>query len=158
LRANYEIFHLGICQGMVPIVIVVTGLEHEDPMEKWWEINRAEFAKHRMEFWGHACITTSKGKKLRSGEGYMFEEEYAFSQGVVRELIKKHRSPTPVKMDELSMQTIAQSLSGCYEDAKADGTRGGERAASGLTILRILEGLLRILVTLGLVETRRLVR
>ncbi|EGN94173.1 hypothetical protein SERLA73DRAFT_144638 [Serpula lacrymans var. lacrymans S7.3] len=158
LRANYEIFHLGICQCMVPIVIVITGLEHEDPMERWWEINRNEFSKHRMAFCGHACVTTSKGKKLRSGDGYMFDEEYAFSQAAVRELIKEHCSPNPVKMDELSMQTIAQTLTGCYRDAQADVARGGERAASGISILRILEGLLQILFNRSLGETARFVR
>ncbi|KDQ58357.1 hypothetical protein JAAARDRAFT_68872 [Jaapia argillacea MUCL 33604] len=99
LQVNYEIFSRIICQGKVPIVIVATGLEHEVPMEKWWEENGEELQKRGMGFQGRACVTATKGKLRKSGE-YMYEEEYSESQEAVRTLITKHLSPQRAKMDK----------------------------------------------------------
>ncbi|KAG2070685.1 hypothetical protein BDR04DRAFT_1099706 [Suillus decipiens] len=40
----------------VPIVVVVTGLEFESPMEGWWDAHRDIFKD--MHLAGHACVTT----------------------------------------------------------------------------------------------------
>jgi hypothetical protein len=37
-------------------VVVITGLEHEDSMESWWEKNEASFIKYAMHFHDHAVI------------------------------------------------------------------------------------------------------
>jgi hypothetical protein len=82
VKVNYDLFTEIICQGEVPVVVVVTGLENEERMEDWWVVNEREFSSRNMHFCGHACVTTTKGKKN------MFEEEYEESRNVLRTLIK----------------------------------------------------------------------
>ncbi|KAF8970951.1 P-loop containing nucleoside triphosphate hydrolase protein [Flammula alnicola] len=87
---NYDLFSQIICEGKVPIVIVITGLEHEDPdMDGWWEKNSKEFARRGMQFASQACVTTTKGKKSKSGS-FMFEEEYEESTTRVRDVISQN--------------------------------------------------------------------
>ena len=86
VKINYDIFHTIICDGKVPIVVVITGLENEDDMEDWWLDNASDFDRRGMQFRGHACITTTKGKIMKSGE-HMFQEEYNRSVELVREVI-----------------------------------------------------------------------
>ncbi|KAJ3500731.1 hypothetical protein NLJ89_g9662 [Agrocybe chaxingu] len=81
LKFNYDMFYKVICEEEVPIVIVVTGLEHESPMDAWWVENCEEFDKYGLEFNGCACITTVRGKNG------MFEEEFEESTKKVGELI-----------------------------------------------------------------------
>ena len=61
-QRNYEMFYTQLCQGRVPIVIVITGLENEQNMDDWWSKNKPEFDKHKMKFNKSACITASKLK------------------------------------------------------------------------------------------------
>jgi GTPase SAR1 family protein len=82
IKVNYDLFTKIICQGEVPVVIVVTGLENEDRMDDWWIENEKEFTSRKMRFDGHACVTTTKGKKN------MFEEEYEESRVALRALMK----------------------------------------------------------------------
>ncbi|CAA7263828.1 unnamed protein product [Cyclocybe aegerita] len=95
LKFNYDMFYKIICEEKVPIVIVVTGLEHESPMDAWWEENRGEFDKYGLVFDGSACITTVRGKNG------MFEEEFEESKKKVGELIvgKCMRDPWKVQGD-----------------------------------------------------------
>ncbi|KAF8654300.1 hypothetical protein AX16_003559 [Volvariella volvacea WC 439] len=82
VMVNYDLFFRVFCQKKVPIMLVVTGLELEEDMEKWWDDNRGELEDRGMKFVTHACITTTKGKEVR-GE-YQFEDEYDESQVLVR--------------------------------------------------------------------------
>ena len=66
-KANYELFFETFCYGQVPIVIVVTGLEDKDDMDKWWEENKSVFDDYKMPFSGSACITATQGKLLKGG-------------------------------------------------------------------------------------------
>ena len=116
LVTNYELFFNLLCQEQVSIVVVVTGLEHQEPMDSWWEENKSEFDRRRMKFWGHACVTTTKGKWSHSG-GYRYEEEYTESVEVVRKLVKDHLMPAPwimdnpkVWMDEITSHLAQYSL------------------------------------------------
>jgi len=88
VKINYDIFQRVVCRGQVPIVLVATGLENEDRMEDWWDDNREDLAANGLVFDGHACVTTTKGKKAMSGE-HLFEEEYAQSKDMVRSLVKE---------------------------------------------------------------------
>ena len=89
VKINYDLFHKIICGGKVPIVVVITGLENEDDMEDWWVDNAEDFDHRGMQFAGHACITTTKGKVRKNGQ-HMFEEEYNQSVELVRDLIIDH--------------------------------------------------------------------
>lgn len=86
VESNYQLFHQLVFGQSVPIVLVATGLEHEDPMDGWWEANRLELERRGLRFDGHACVTSTRGKMTKSG-AYMYEEEYAASQQILRDLI-----------------------------------------------------------------------
>ncbi|KZP12313.1 hypothetical protein FIBSPDRAFT_836354, partial [Athelia psychrophila] len=85
---NYMMFYQGVCQQEVPICIVITGLEHQEPnMDAWWKENEDAFINEKMVFNGHACITATKGK-LRNGT-YTYAAEYMESRIVTRDLISR---------------------------------------------------------------------
>jgi len=75
----------------VPVVIIVTGMEDEAPMDAWWTENEEYFQKRNMDFVGHACITATKGRK--TPQGYRNQAEYDVSQDLVRDLIRRHCRP-----------------------------------------------------------------
>lgn len=100
LKENYDVFAGIICQDQVPIVVVITGLENEVPMKKWWEENGTEFEKQNMRFAGHACVTTTKGKLSKKTGKPIFEEEYSESENAVKELISGHCASSPWIMNE----------------------------------------------------------
>jgi predicted GTPase len=85
-KKNYKMFWSIFCQEKVPIVIVVTGLENEDPMDAWWQANEGAFTKYGMAFSGHACVTATRGKRSKSG-GHKFDDEYEESIEKVQALI-----------------------------------------------------------------------
>ncbi|KAG1719354.1 hypothetical protein EDB19DRAFT_1972870 [Suillus lakei] len=61
-RSNYQTFLSAIGHSKVPIVIVATGLEDFRPvMTEWWNQNKDQLAKYRMNFSGYACVTTLPG-------------------------------------------------------------------------------------------------
>jgi hypothetical protein len=82
---NYRMFYHGLCQEKAPMVLVVTGLEGEDPMDAWWPLNEDVFQKHQMVFSGQACVTATRGK-FKAG-AYMFEQEYEESRKKVQKLV-----------------------------------------------------------------------
>jgi hypothetical protein len=84
-QRNYAMFFKTLCREKVPIVIVVTGLEHEATMDDWWEGNNERFRSHGMTFQGHACVTTTKGKRTLSG--YSLQSEYDQSKKTLDHLI-----------------------------------------------------------------------
>lgn len=57
LKVNYDLFWGIICRGEVPIVLVVTGLENEVPMDGWWDENEKQFTRRDMKFSGHASLS-----------------------------------------------------------------------------------------------------
>ena len=81
IRKNYELFYEIFCQKKVPIVLVITGLEHEEDMDGWWGRNEAAYSDEKMTFVDVACITATKGKRD------VFAQEYEESREKVEELI-----------------------------------------------------------------------
>ncbi|EGN91607.1 hypothetical protein SERLA73DRAFT_192210 [Serpula lacrymans var. lacrymans S7.3] len=121
LKINYDLFYAIICQAKVPIVVVVTGLENEDPMESWWVENGAEFNRRQMEFAGHACVTITRGRAMRDG-GYIFDKEFEESKIAMRELIQRCCSPTAWKVDgRLWLGEITNQLA-TYNEVREKGT------------------------------------
>ncbi|KXN83772.1 hypothetical protein AN958_01099 [Leucoagaricus sp. SymC.cos] len=111
IKVNYDLFTEIICQGEVPVVIVVTGLENEERMEDWWTMNQNEFTSRGMNFAGHACVTTTKGKKD------MFEEEYEESKEVLRTLIKNTCSGDAWAVDSNAwFQRITSRIGEYYDE------------------------------------------
>jgi len=85
---NWKLFHEIICQWKVPIVIAITGLEQEDNMDKWWWDNKGTFQSYGITPSGFACITASRGRPRRRGEGHVFDDEFEESRDKVRALIR----------------------------------------------------------------------
>ncbi|KAG6891453.1 hypothetical protein C0992_006712 [Termitomyces sp. T32_za158] len=87
---NWRLFYEIICDRHVPIILAITGLEHEEgDMDRWWLCNKGAFQKYEMHPNGVACITATRGKKLRSGN-YRLDEEYEESQVKMRTQIRTH--------------------------------------------------------------------
>ncbi|KIK68425.1 hypothetical protein GYMLUDRAFT_35838, partial [Collybiopsis luxurians FD-317 M1] len=99
LERNYRVFYEGFCNRNVPVVIVVTGLEDQEPdMETWWDQNKKAFGDYDMHFNGHACITATRGK-MRNGQ-YRNQAEYDESKEILRDLIVDQcQNANPWKMD-----------------------------------------------------------
>jgi hypothetical protein len=110
VRVNYDLFWGIICQRKVPIVLVVTGLELEEDMERWWVDNKDELEEMGMTFHGHACVTTTKGKNDRMGKP-MFEKEFRKSETRVRELVESTCASEPLRLEgERWMAQIVRRL------------------------------------------------
>jgi len=84
---NYDWFCREICQGKVPTVLVVTGLEQEDK-DKWWTTNEVHLKRFKLALEGHACVTTYKGRDNR------YEKEYDESAAKVWKLVEANCNPT----------------------------------------------------------------
>jgi hypothetical protein len=75
-QKNYHLFHEFLCQGKVPLTLIVTGLENEpDDMDDWWTRNKAHVDMCGISSSMQVCITTTMGYKgvytaryLESGE------------------------------------------------------------------------------------------
>jgi len=78
MRKNYSLMHHGLCNSMVPIVLVVTGCENVRPsVDNWWTKNEPSLTQTGISFAGHACVCAIKGRNI----------EY---QEVVRQLVVQH--------------------------------------------------------------------
>jgi len=86
VRVNYVLFWGIMCEGKVPIVLLVTGLELQSNMNDWWKKNEQLVEQMGLGFDKHACVTTISGNH---------EEKYQESEDMVWELVKKHCKPDP---------------------------------------------------------------
>jgi len=81
VETNYEAFYLIIGSKKAPIVLVVTGLEDEDPMEGWRRRNE--------EPWDEVqWVCLHHHDPLKNGHEHRYDEQYEQSRQAVRELIK----------------------------------------------------------------------
>lgn len=56
-QSNYRLFYEVLCRSQVPIAVVVTHLEREADMEKWWDRNVESLEKYGIKAAAHACVT-----------------------------------------------------------------------------------------------------
>ena len=62
IQRNYRLFYEFLCQGKVPLALVIIGLENEqDDMDNWWAQNKAHIENYGIHSVRQACITTIKG-------------------------------------------------------------------------------------------------
>ncbi|THU88015.1 hypothetical protein K435DRAFT_866672 [Dendrothele bispora CBS 962.96] len=91
VEENYRTFYEGFCDKGVPIVMVVTGLEDEEPtMDNWWKENRGVFEGKEICFADVACITATRGRVAEDSHRRKNDEEYDFSVTLVKELLVKN--------------------------------------------------------------------
>ena len=59
---NLRLFQEFLCEGQIPVAFIITHLEHQNPMEKWWDVNGEGLLKaydlKTGAVAGHACITS----------------------------------------------------------------------------------------------------
>ena len=97
-RANWVLFNKVICGEQVPIIVAVTGLEHEHNLDDWWKRpqNKEVFRKNQM-FPEDVC-------GIVSVRGYHneYEGKYKQSQTKLRNLVQKHcrREPWSEEKDD----------------------------------------------------------
>jgi len=77
-RVHYDLFWGIMCEGRVPIVLVVPGLSQESDMDQWWTNYGKDVKGMGMTFEGHACVTTTKGRNN------LYEREYLQSADMGR--------------------------------------------------------------------------
>lgn len=97
LKTNFDLSWATICEKRVPIVAVVTGLEHRRPMESWWKENLENLENNGMSFVGHACITATKGKPMKEREGNIYDREFEASQAITRKIVLDHCLKAPAR-------------------------------------------------------------
>ena len=56
-QSNYRLFYEVLCKSKVPIALVITHLEREADMERWWERNVESLERYGIKAAGHACVT-----------------------------------------------------------------------------------------------------
>jgi hypothetical protein len=87
LRRNYDLVRSVVKD--VPIVLVVAGLENQEPsMEEWWTKNEIFLSGQKMTFAGHACVTAVI---LKEDDGTGLRERRKESYLAIRKLIERHR-------------------------------------------------------------------
>ena len=77
----YRLFKEFLCEGQVPVAVVVTHLEHETCMEEWWMKNDLCLRNFLGDVVGHACITS-----LTSG--HLFREKWLESRLTVQTMLE----------------------------------------------------------------------
>ncbi|KAG0704670.1 P-loop containing nucleoside triphosphate hydrolase protein [Suillus ampliporus] len=83
LQNNYRLFHEFLCEKKVPIVLVITHLEQEKPMEDWWRRHQNTFHRNKIHVAGHACIIAAD----RDGK---YRHLYEESRVTMLNLVKDH--------------------------------------------------------------------
>ncbi|KAF9244993.1 P-loop containing nucleoside triphosphate hydrolase protein [Melanogaster broomeanus] len=58
IQSNYKLFQDFLCDGKVPVALVITNLESETRMEDWWGRNKTKFSGYKVNAVSHACITS----------------------------------------------------------------------------------------------------
>ncbi|KAG1844177.1 P-loop containing nucleoside triphosphate hydrolase protein [Suillus subalutaceus] len=88
LYRNYNLIRSEV-KGRVPIVLVVTCLEEQEPdMEDWWKNNERILSDFGMTFDGHACVTTMT---IQEDAGNRLKRRHDQSYNVVCQLIEQCR-------------------------------------------------------------------
>ena len=78
-QSNYRLFYEVLCRSSVPIGLVITHLEREVDMEKWWDRNVESLEKYGIKAAGHACVT-----------GLPTHSKYRESQHNIARLLEGH--------------------------------------------------------------------
>ena len=109
IRINYDLFWGIICERRVPIVLVVTGLEQEVDMDAWWKRNEKMVLQLGITSDGHACVTTTKGRKGNH------EEKYAESAKKVWKLVMEHCGTRSWRMSPERSAEVRKRLDACIQ-------------------------------------------
>ncbi|KAG1745546.1 P-loop containing nucleoside triphosphate hydrolase protein [Suillus paluster] len=82
--AIYRLFYEFLFEEKIPVALVVTHLEREDPMDEWYTRNKGSFERHAVKCIDHACITAAENMDPR------YKKKYNTSREAVGDLIRRH--------------------------------------------------------------------
>ena len=101
-QANYRLFYEGIVGQRVPIILVVTQCEHDEPISKWKIDNEMILrTRYKMNFKDILCITTfNEGPYAAT-----YEQKYRWSQSDLNEAIVRYSSEKPFLI-RISAETL----------------------------------------------------
>jgi len=91
---NWKLFHDVICKKEIPTLLVVTGLENEENMDKWWVDNKGTFENQGICPNSIACITAIRGRSLKDGR-HAFDDYYEESQDKILNMVLSTVLPSP---------------------------------------------------------------
>lgn len=112
IKDNYNLFYKFVAQQQVPIVLLITGCENFERMDKWWEENKSVFGKYGLTFDGVGCITATRGKW--KGKEWIYEEQYEESCELAKGLIREH-----CMSDGHSLPTTAGGVKSAWNKVKS---------------------------------------
>ena len=112
LQAYYRLFYEVLGRSSVPIASVITHLEQEVDMEKWWERNAKQLEKVGLKFAGHACVT-----------GLPNHIKYQESQVKIRRLLESHNGDGRFNMPPEARLVEFSRLFGLFSPLKGESRR-----------------------------------
>ncbi|KAH7889071.1 P-loop containing nucleoside triphosphate hydrolase protein [Phlebopus sp. FC_14] len=86
LEHQYRLCHEFLGQEQIPVAMVVTGLEYEHRMEKWWDDHSDWMDGHGIKVTAHACITATPG--YRNALAAQYEESKRSVRALLRTCIR----------------------------------------------------------------------
>ncbi|KAG2153875.1 hypothetical protein DEU56DRAFT_726528 [Suillus clintonianus] len=81
---NYRLFYEFFFEEKIPVALIVTHLEREDPMDDWYMRNKGSFDRHAVKCVDHACITAAANLDPK------YRKKYDASNAEVCKLITRH--------------------------------------------------------------------
>ena len=126
--ANYRLFYEVLCRSSVPIALVITHLEREAEMEKWWERNIERLEVFGLKFTGHACVTglpmhskfrESQHNIARLLEGHNGSGRFNMPpEGWLVEFLRIYGLFTPLKKESKKKDIMKVLLKRCRMDSR----------------------------------------
>ncbi|KAG1720687.1 uncharacterized protein EDB91DRAFT_1088738 [Suillus paluster] len=81
---NYRLFYEFLFEKKVPVALVITHLEREDPMDQWYTRNKTLLDHHAVKWIDQACITADANLDAK------YVQKYTASREEVGDLIKRN--------------------------------------------------------------------
>ena len=102
MQRNYYLFSDILCEGRVPLALVITHLEDEDVMEDWWDKNKQTFEKYGIRAVAHACIAAPPPHVT------LYAEKRVQSQRALQQLFHDAlNTPNPSYMQDIRNWLVA---------------------------------------------------
>ena len=137
---NYRLFHDYICNGQVPMMLIVTGLGRTKRMEDWWDKHKSDRELQAMRIAKHACIT------VLQGEDEEHEKRYEDSMRTMQQLVTEF-------MEEDGVRTAPKAH--CPDDVNGWFVFAG-RQAIGLLLRGLKKSLKQEAIVNTLKEAKKL--
>ena len=108
-KDNYKLFYERIVQKDIPVILVATGCENDNPMSKWAEENTEHFEKDGFEYREVLATCFIEGGRFESNYAPLRAE----SKNLVLDAIARYALPSPKKIyfDESTQHGLVELVS-----------------------------------------------